>query len=83
MRGPAPDPFRKPWQLLEHKESFEIQNASGEHLAYIYHEDEPGRRDVMKRLTREDALTMAKAILRLPDLMDELRKLRAARDEPA
>ncbi len=75
--------FALPFQLVEHGESFVVANATGHPLAYVYHEDEPGRRDVTRRLTREDARRLATAIARLPELMDELRRLRIARDEPA
>jgi hypothetical protein len=75
--------FALPFQLLERGESFVVANATGHPLAYVYHEDEPGRRAVTKRLTREDARRLATQIARLPELMDELRRLRAARDEPA
>jgi hypothetical protein len=75
-------PFQQPLKLIEHAQSFEIASAKGDHLAYVYFEDEPGRRDVTKRITREDARRFAWAIHRLPELLDELRRLRAA-DEPA
>jgi hypothetical protein len=37
--------FAKPWQLIEHAEGFEIQDAIGQHLAYVYFDDNPGRRE--------------------------------------
>jgi hypothetical protein len=74
-------PFRQPFKLVEHSESFEIASANGDHLAYIYFEDEPGRRSVMKRITREDAARLATAVARLPELLDELRRLRTTLDE--
>jgi hypothetical protein len=81
---PSPDsPFRQPFQLVEHSESFEIASASGQRLAYVYFEEEPGRRDVMGRLAREDARRLAVTILRLPELLDELRRLRSAAEQPA
>jgi hypothetical protein len=76
-------PFAQPWRIVEHSESFEIQSADEHALAFIYFEDEPGRRSVMKRLTREDARRLAQQIIRLPETMRELRQLRVARDEPA
>jgi hypothetical protein len=36
-----------------------------------------------KRITREDARRFATAVARLPELLDELRWLRATGDEPA
>jgi hypothetical protein len=76
-------PFRLPFQLIENDESVVVANAAGYPLAYVYHEDERGRRTVTRRLTREDARKLATQIARLPELLDELRRLRAARDEPA
>jgi hypothetical protein len=63
---------------VEHGESFEVQSATGRRLIHVYFEDEPGRRDVMKRIAREDAKRLAAQIMRSPDLLDELKKLRAA-----
>jgi hypothetical protein len=57
--------------------------ANVDTLAYVYFEDEEARWAVMKRLTREDARRLATQIARLPELLDELRRLRVARDEPA
>jgi hypothetical protein len=48
-------PFELPFQLIEHSESYMVASASGYPLAYVYHEDEPGRRTVTRRLTRENA----------------------------
>jgi hypothetical protein len=75
--------FALPFALIENGESFVVSNAKGYPLAYVYHEDEPGRRTVTRRLTREDARKLATQIARLPELLDELRRLRAERDEPA
>jgi hypothetical protein len=58
-------------------------SRAGQPLAYLYHEDEPGRRDVTRRLTREDARTLAIQIAKLPEILVELRQLRSSRDDPA
>jgi hypothetical protein len=73
-------PFARPWRIIEHEESFEIQSAAEHALARVCFENEEGRRGVMKRLTREDARRLAHQILQLPET---LRQLCAARDEPA
>ena len=82
MQSPA-KPFRQPWKLVEHEESFTITHASNTVLATIHHEDEPGRQTTMRRLYREDARRFASQVVRLPGLLDELKQHRAARDAPA
>jgi hypothetical protein len=77
------DPFAKPFTLRQSGESFIVESANGRLLAYVYFEDEPGRRGVTRRLTREDARRMAAQIQRLPETLAKLRKLRAGRDDPA
>jgi len=76
-------PYSPPWVLTEHEEAFGIDAANGTHLAYFYFEEEPGRRDVMKRMTREEARRIARSFMRLPELLEEIAKLRTGRDEPA
>src|SRR5260370_778775 len=44
--------FARPWQILEHAESFEIASAGGVHLAYCYFEDNPTRRSLQKDANR-------------------------------
>jgi hypothetical protein len=82
MLSPA-KPFRQPWKLVEHDESFAIVDAGNTVLAMIYHEDEPGRRTTMRHLSREDARRFASQVVKLPELLGELKRRRAARDSPA
>jgi hypothetical protein len=62
-------PFSKPWQLIEHAESFEVQDSADRTLAFVYFSDDPNRRNFMRRLSKDDARRMAQQILRLPDLV--------------
>jgi hypothetical protein len=61
--------FSPLWQLDEGRESFCIRDAKGQALAYVYFEDETGRRMAMHRLTRDEARRVAIDISRLPDLL--------------
>jgi hypothetical protein len=46
-----------------------VSDATGKALAYLYFEDEPGRRTTMKRLTREEVRRVAINIAKAPQLL--------------
>ena len=58
--------FPPPWRVDEATESFCIRDAKAQALAYVYFEDEPGRRKVMHRLTRDEARSIAANIAKIP-----------------
>lgn len=62
-------PFSKPWRIVEHPESFEVQDSAERSLAFVYFEDEATRRGFMRRLSKYDARRMGEQILRLPELV--------------
>ena len=49
-----------PWEIIEHRESFEVRTANGLTIAFVYFEDEnPTRRFEMGRLTKDEARRVA------------------------
>ena len=65
-----PRRFPAPWSYNEEGESFIVSSADGRPITYVYFDDgDDMRRDVRKRMTREEARRIAKAIARLPELL--------------
>jgi hypothetical protein len=46
---PSSRRFPPPWSIEERQESFSVTDGNGQHLAYVYFEDESQRRLSMKR----------------------------------
>ena len=70
MTEPAePRRLPPPWRVVERGECFIVEDANGQQLAFVYFEDEPGRRNLTKRLTSDEAWRVASNIAKLPDLL--------------
>ena len=61
--------FPPPWTVEETQPCFIVRDRNGQALAFVYCEDEPGRRTTGKPLTRDEARRIATNIAKLPGLL--------------
>ena len=67
--------FPRPWFVEQHNDTcFIVKDCDGQKLAYIYFEEEAGRRSAAKLLTRDEARRIAANITKLPDLLHRAAK---------
>jgi hypothetical protein len=60
-----PERFRPPWSVEDLAGCFVVKARGGQELAYIYYEDDPRRRAIVKLLSREEARRVAVAIAKV------------------
>ena len=65
--------FPPPWSVEETDACFIVRDANRQALAYVYFEEEPGRRAAATLLTRDEARRIAANIAKLPELLCLLR----------
>jgi hypothetical protein len=51
--------FPPPWSIEDNEACFIVRDASGQAVAYVYFEEEPGRRSAAHLLTRDEARRIA------------------------
>jgi hypothetical protein len=67
---PSARRFPPPWTIDEANDAcFIVRDHNGQALAFVYCEDEPGRRSTGKLLTRDEARRIAANIAKLPELV--------------
>jgi hypothetical protein len=65
----TPRRFPPPWTVEDKDACFIVRDNNGQALAYVYFEDEPGRRSAAKLLTKDEARRMAANFAKLPGLL--------------
>ena len=68
---PSARRFPPPWTAEETDACFIVRDHNGQAPAYVYFEDEPGRRSAAKLLTRDEARRIAANIAKLPALLSK------------
>ena len=62
-RFPLPGPSKN-WTPV-----FAVKDSADQKLAYVYYEDEPGRRSAAKLLSKDEARRIAANIAKLPEVV--------------
>jgi hypothetical protein len=67
----TPRRFPPPWTVVDKDACFIVRDNNGQALAYVYFEDEPGRRSAAHLFTRDEARRIASNVAKLPELLSK------------
>ena len=65
----SPRRFPAPWSAELQPNYYVVRDANKQQLAYVYYENEPGRRSAAKLLSKDEARRIAANIAKLPELL--------------
>jgi hypothetical protein len=66
--------FPPPWTVEEYRGiSFSVRDANKFAVAYVYFENEPGRRAAANLMSKDEARKIANGIAKLPELLRSAR----------
>jgi hypothetical protein len=75
----TPRRFPAPWTVEDNGACFIMKDKSGFAVAYVYYEQESGRRSAANLLTRDEVRRIAVNISKLPDLVNRAATLDKSR----
>ncbi len=58
-----------PWSVKDIGDAFVVRDSTEQKVAYVYYEEEPGRRRAAKLLTKDEARRIAANVAKLPKLL--------------
>jgi len=75
----TPRYMARQWRVTEHDAHFAITDETGLHLAVVYFDDQPWQQPMMKRMSKDGALRLAREIAKLPMLLQREKEINSGK----